>query len=191
MKRMLGIIALACLWANPGWGTTWGASVGLYSTLDCSSCTLRIPPSSPSGTLYICTTTGNFPGDAVQAWFKVEGLPTGWSASAVPAPGASSSGDPFGAGVSMSFTPGLKGDCLLLYTVTLTPPSPGAQATLHVTSKDDPPVEAQCPLLLSDVLGCAFCPLCVAGGAMFVNSDADCTVAVQPSTWSQVKTLFH
>jgi hypothetical protein len=91
----------------------------------------------------------------------------------------------------MSFNPVLKGDCDLLYTVTLTPPAPGAQATLHVTHKDDPPLGAQCPLLESDLPACMFCPFCVAGGTMFVNRDADCTVAVQPSTWSQVKTLFH
>ena len=34
-------------------------------------------------------------------------------------------------------------------------------------------------------------PFCVAGGTMFVNSDTDCTVAVEARTWSQVKSLFH
>jgi len=189
MKRMLGVIALACLWADLG----WGASIGLYSSLDCSSCTLRIPTSSLSGTLYICASTANFPGTAIGAWFKVEGMPTGWSATSVPAPGATSSGDPFGTGVSMSFTPGLLGDCVLLYTVTLTPPAPGAQATLHVTHKEDPPlgIGMYCPLLESDLPACIFCPFCVAGGTMLVNTDTDCTVAVQSPTWSQVKWLFH
>jgi hypothetical protein len=183
----LRILALACLWASP----VSGASIGLYSTPDCTSCTLRIPPSSTTGTLYICASTTDFLGDAIGAWFKVEGLPAGWFAAAVPAPGATASGDPFGAGVSMSFNPVLKGDCDVLYTVTLTPPSPGAQAILHVTHKDDPPLGAQCPLLESDLPACAFCPFCVAGGTMFVNTDTDCTVAVQQRTWSQVKSLFH
>ena len=188
MKPMLGVIALACLWADLG----WGASIGLYSSLDCSSCTLRIPASSPSGTLYICASTANFPGTAIGAWFKVEGLPTGWSATSVPVSGATASGDPFGAGVSMSFMPGLDGDCMLLYTVTLTPPAPGAQATLHVTSKDDPPLgAAPCPLLESDLPACIFCPFCVTGGTMLVNREADCTVALDSRTWSQVKSLFR
>ena len=81
---------------------------------------------------------------------------------------------------------------MLLYTVTLTPLTPGAQATLHVTSKDDPPLGAQqCPLVESDLPACIFCPFCVGGGTMLVNQEEDCTVAVQQSTWSQVKALFQ
>ena len=81
---------------------------------------------------------------------------------------------------------------MLLYTVTLTPSTPGAQATLRVTHKDPPPLgEPECPLLESDVPACIFCPFCVGGGTMFVNRDTDCTVAAQLSTWSQVKALFH
>ena len=37
----------------------------------------------------------------------------------------------------------------------------------------------------------AFTALCVPGGEAFMNSTRDCTVAVEESSWSEIKSLYN
>jgi hypothetical protein len=157
---------------------------------------LQIPPSG-SGTFYVRLLTAGFdwepPATFLGAEFKIEGLPVGWSAIVVPSPeSAGTSGDPLGPiGADVALPNDVTGDCILLYSVTLIPPTSGASAELHVTQRTPSTLlEAQCPFVIGPDR-CEFCWACVDGGILYVNIPGDCQIGVEPSTWSRVKTLYE
>jgi hypothetical protein len=99
-------------------------------------------------------------------------------------------GDLFGGRANIGFPSAQSGDCTLLYTVEITATSQGDDVVLQVAAGDPPSVpENNFPLLvranspLDDVVRAD-------AGAIFINSATDCTVATQPTTWSQVKQLY-
>jgi hypothetical protein len=112
-----------------GGSVSRSATIGLYSTPDCSSCSLAIAPGGV-GTFYVRVQPDGLPWPSASftgASFKVEGLPAGWSALAVPSPSAIVTiGDPLGpVGAQIAFPFEVAGACVLLYTVTLTAPASG------------------------------------------------------------------
>jgi hypothetical protein len=165
------------------------ASIGLFADQDCGSCNLVIPAPGGSATLYIkAVDVWDFCQGTDGAEFRVVGLPNGWSAVSTPSPsGANSIGDPFGDGVNMAFFPALRGNCISLFTVVLI--GDATPATLRVERHAHPSnPNYACPNLRpGEPCGGR---ICVGGGALFVNSDAACTVGVDPSSWAQVKELY-
>jgi hypothetical protein len=169
------------------------ASIGLFSTPDCSDCSLDQPPGG-SAIVYVnlcpkpdLPVSANNPLSA--AAFRITGLPSGWVALGTPNPAASLSiGDPFGTGVDIVFRELQTGECINLYRVMLTNPSTADEVVLRVVAKELPDHPAfPCPNVSLD---CPCFPFCVGGGQMFINSSRECTVSVESSTWSALKGLY-
>lgn len=168
-----------------------GASIGLFSTPDCSSCNLTM--NTPGvGTLYISVVaTGLDP--VVGSEFKVVGLPAGWFVSVSPNPNANVVvGDPFGEiGAGIVFPTGQPGPCVHLYTVTVFATTSVNDVVLRVTMRTPPTnPNKPCPVVFIECDPCDT-SVCVGGGSLFINSSTECTVAIEEGTWSQVKRLFE
>jgi hypothetical protein len=184
---------LLALFAGLSFGSARAGSIGLFATPDASSCALQIPPGM-SGTFYVCAQSpspNETCGGIYGAQFRIEGLPPDWQARATPVAGAGLSlGNPLEAGAAISLIAAWDGAPVLLYTVEVHPPSPGASSVLRVvahSSPSDPNVV--CPL----VSGWCFDQFwfCVTGGTLYINSDTPCTVDVARSTWGNIKFLFR
>jgi len=186
----LNLFAAVLLAAN----VAGAATIGLYSTPRCTSCNLNIPPTATEGRFYVCAsgaTSEEFCGGSSEFEFRIEGLRLGWVAIAVRSPNAQFAlGDPFGLGCIIAFSEPQTQECTLLYTVTITPSTPGARSTLRVRphfSPSDP--ELTC---IRAVSACPQSPgICLGGGALLINSDTTCSVVVQPTTWASVKALYE
>jgi hypothetical protein len=175
--------ALLALLVSP----TFGASIGLFSTPDCSRCNLTLPAGS-SGTIYIAVETTGLGFGVDGAEFKVTGLPAGWMVNTVaPSPPALAFGDPFGSeGTWLWLADTITGSCAQLFTATITATTQVDEVILEVAGTTAP---GTCPIVF---IHCGSCNthVCVLGGRLYINSATDCTVAVQPSTWSKVKQLY-
>jgi hypothetical protein len=124
--------------------------------------------------------------------FKVTGLPTGWMVNtATPPAPALVLGDPFGSvGAIIGFYDPQTGNCVRLFTVTITATTQVDEVILEVTAKTPPTDPYQdCPIV---VIHCSSCSthVCVSGGRLYINSAHDCVVSVAPTTWSAVKRLY-
>jgi hypothetical protein len=169
------------------------ASIGLFSTPDCSSCNLNIP-SGGIGTFYVLAdVSDSFQGSGFGAEFRVTGLPPGWIVvTATPNPGASVvAGDPFGQGVRMCC--GITGSaaCIQLYTVVVAAPVPAQEVVLRIEPAANPSFGLPCPQIFDDSAPVDPPAQCADRGVMFVNSNQECSVAVSPSTWTQVKQHYE
>lgn len=169
------------------------ATIGLYSTPNCTSCNLNIPPSATEGRFYVCASGASseeFCGGSSEFEFRIEGLRLGWVVAVMPSSNAQYSlGDPFGLGCNIAFSGPQMQECTLLYTVTITPSAPGARSTLrarpHISPADP---EFNCIRAVPACTGVA--GICLGGGALLINSDTTCSVAVQPTSWASVKALY-
>jgi hypothetical protein len=192
MKTRLLITLLMCSLTET---SAHAAAIGLFSMPDCSLCNLSIAPGG-SGTFYVRVDSEGLPWPATtfsRASFAIEGLPEGWTSVAVPSPQAIASvGDPLSvAGADISFGFEASGSCFLLYTVTVTAPASGGSAQLRVIHQI--PFESGdriCPTL-SPPTWWQDLPACVNAGLLYINMAGDCTVAVVPATWSQMKGLYE
>ncbi|MFQ5599756.1 MAG: hypothetical protein ACE5G2_04290 [Candidatus Krumholzibacteriia bacterium] len=188
------MVGVAMIWSLSA-RTVLAASIGLFSTADCTSCNLTVPEGG-SSTLYIrFTGLSGLPwvNGLLGAEFKVTGLPDGWIAvSTRSAASYTAFGDPFGpTGASLGFPTPQTGDCINLYTVTLTSTSAAADIVLRVT-KRTPPTNPDFPCPRATVeCGPCFPLICVGGGGLLINSETECTVAVEGSTWSRIKLLYE
>jgi hypothetical protein len=191
VKRHVAAILLCVSIAR----TAHGASIGLFADPDYTSCNLDIPAPPGYSNLYVvaldcANIVGVCPGFTGAA-FRIEGLPTGWLTTVVPAAGVHAVGSLFGSGGGLFFDESQSSDRILLCTVVVFPASPGASAVLRVTVTAPPSrPDYPCPLAyVGDCPGPIF--TCVEGGTLFVNSEVACTVATVPSTWTIMKRLFH
>lgn len=182
-------IVSVMLWTN----TVSGASIGLFSTPDCSSCNLIVPPGETS-TFYVRALTEGVPPEwgFTGAGLRIEGLPDGWSAVAVPNPEATLSvGDPFGPdGARIAFPMHIPGTCIDLYTVSLTATTAVADGRLHVEGVRSIWEPTVCPLFVPGCTPCDF-DICVEGGELFINSAVECNVSIEGANWSSVKYLYR
>ena len=183
-------IILAALSSIGAAGPAAAVSLGLFSTSDCSSCNLQVPQGSP-GVLYIAASDEGLPSNQFfsSAMFRVEGLPPSWSYAFVPAPYVVTSGDPFGPnGVQMGLASIQKGACIPLYTVVVLANSadPVRLRIAQLSNSDLP-----CPYVFID---CLFAPcdiiMCLGESELLINSELNCNVALQATSWTEVKSLF-
>lgn len=182
--------------SGPG-GASWGASIGLFSDPLGSSCNMQVQRPPGLDTLYVSLSTEGLPESieyGLGVGFKIEGIPPGWFVRQLSGPATEYFlGDPLGTeGALLSFYGLHASSHIPLYTY-LIGPSPGeSSAVLHVAGTSyracwgDPP---PCPFVSYDELASA-CH-CVHGGILYVNTPGDCTVGVEPSTWSRVKVLYE
>jgi hypothetical protein len=182
-------ILISLLLALAGAQAVWGASIGLFADPDCSSCNLTIPPGE-TRTLYIKVLAGSLTWQGAE--FRITGLPEGWTAISTPNPAANLVlGDPFGNRANIAFDEVFTGDCTLLYTTEITATSTEDNVVLQVAAGDPPSShENDFPLLVPGDVPC-YCVYRADPGVLFINSVTECTVAIQPSTWSRVKQLYH
>ncbi len=190
MNRVMVGVLCVLLAANP----VEAATVGLFSTPNCTSCNLNIPANASVGNFYICAfgaSSAEFCGGSYEFEFRVTGLRLGWVATVVPAGTAQYAlGDPFDRGCNIAFSVPQAEECTLLYTVTIAPSSPGARATLRAAAHLSPSnPDFTC------IRAAPACDrnsgVCVGGGALLINSDTTCSVAVEPTSWTQVKALYE
>lgn len=157
------------------------------------SCGVTIPAPPGFGTFYVLArdasqlTCGGMAG----ARFRIDGLPAGWVAIATPAPAADFVlGNPFDTGTSMAFANCVTQDLVVLYSVTIFPAAPGANAVLRVTSTSPPTPNFACPMLVW-----CDCPAdppfeCSPGSTLVINPPDPCTVSTRVTGWSRVKGLY-
>jgi hypothetical protein len=189
------LATILALWCALGAAPAGAASIGLYSTTDCTSCNLTIPLGQP-GTVYICFTGASSTPAFSQfglygAEFGVVGLPATWAAQVTRSPFAGAVvGDPFNGGTDIGFPEAQVGDCILLFTVQVFAGSVD-EVILQVTRREPPTnPNFDCPFGIPGPPPVFGGIRCVGGGAMFINSNRQCQVSTQPTAWSQVKKLY-
>ncbi|MFQ5600134.1 MAG: hypothetical protein ACE5G2_06230 [Candidatus Krumholzibacteriia bacterium] len=177
-------------------GSASGQSIGIFADPLSGSCNLTWDVGLP-GTVFINAILGGAVTGIRGAEFRIDGAPqSGTEALYINTPNPLATialGDPWGLpGASISFGTCQTGGSVNLYTVTviLLNPIPATDATISVVPRNPPTnPEFNCSLLnLCD--DPAFTAVCVPGGQAFINSIRDCTVAVEETTWSGVKSLY-
>jgi len=167
------------------------ASIGLFSTPDCSSCNLSAPLLMTEVFYVNVITTGLPNSGVVGAEFRITGLPVGWHVTVTSNPNADTmTGDLFGNGAGITFPEkGLMGNCVNLYTIAITNLTGSSEVALRVDQRLPPgPPCCECPRV---VLNCPCGAFCVGGGTLFINSNTECTVAVERNTWGGMKQLYR
>ena len=192
MKGMAVIGALLVLGAAP----TWGASIGLFPDPQGSSCSMQVPTPPGLDTLYVSLSTVGLP-EGIE-WglgvsFRIEGMPPGWFVRLLSGPPADHVvGDPLGAdGVLLYFYGLHAGSRIQLYTFLIGPSPGGSSTVLQVSQSHFSACWGEvpaCPYVSYERFE-IFCE-CVEGGTLFVNTPGNCTVGVEPTTWSRVKVLY-
>ncbi|MFQ5600135.1 MAG: hypothetical protein ACE5G2_06235 [Candidatus Krumholzibacteriia bacterium] len=171
-------------------GSASGQSIGLFSDPGCASCNLATTPGIPA-TLWIGMATGGSVSGIKGAEFRVDGLPAGWLTISTPNPAANLAlGDPFAGGCNIAFPECQVGACINLYTVTVIPFSSDVDVVCVVDKHSSPSNPNFLCALVNLCDAPLFTKVCVGAGSMFINSQADCTVAVEETTWSSVKSLY-
>jgi len=187
--RNVGILVMSI--ASFAFQDSLAASIGLYGSSDCSTCSVMLPAGG-STQIYIAADGSGIPYGIEGAEFRATGLPVGWTAVSTPAPAASVAiGDPFGSGANIAFSFDQFGSCIALYSVVITANSAESEVRLRV-ERADPPSRPQyaCPLLVANCPACTP-TICVSGGEMLVNSTLGCTVATEAVSWGALKSLFR
>lgn len=173
--------------------------IGIYANPDCSGCEITIPPLGGVDTLYVSVLNDGVPplayGTVCGAGFRISGLPDWWSVEVHPNPNAQSFGDIFGdSGGDLVFDwDGCSAErCVNLYTVVLTVIAPHDDVHLRVEAMSPPPrPDYDCPIVTTPD-GPYDPHQCYPGGEILVNPLHDrCTVAVSPSSWTQVRNLYR
>lgn len=174
--------------------------IRVYADPDCASTTL--PPMDPPGPyiVYAMASLDTLAG-VTGAEFRIQGLPAGWQAFAMPNPAATVAlGDPFGTpGANIAFATCQTAPCVLLYQIALLPATSQAAVVLEVRANTPPSNPSfACPLLVlcDDPY---FTAVCVradgsGGGGGGGNCGWNCwppPIAVQPSAWTRVKGLYR
>ena len=189
MKSLVSAVAVVLLSVWPG--PVQSASIGLFSTPDCSSCNLTISANETKSFYISAQTEELFPDGILGAAFRVTELPVGWTWTFEATPSATFSfGDPLGEiGATVSFPGAMTGPCIELYRVSVTATSDEQDVTLRVTTAT--PSYPPCSWVAVECGGACDVVECVDGGELFVNSDKDCQVAVEKGTWGTIKELYR
>jgi hypothetical protein len=167
------------------------ASIGIFGADDCSTCDLSI---AEGETRTIVIAVVNASHAVAGASVRVEGLPSGWTATAVPPVGSGFAGNPFGPnGGVVGFSFPQLSDCIRLYTVQIHATSTVQDALLRVVAPLPPFTPPNCPAIvpcINDPCG-EDPPQCVIGGTLLINSSVGCTVGTTDVPWGAVKSLFQ
>lgn len=167
------------------------ASIGIFGAEDCSTCDISIA-AGETQTIFI--SVANAPNGVIGASLRVEGLPSGWTAVAVPPVGSGHAGDPFGPnGAVVGFSFPQLSNCVRLYTVQLHAATTVQDVALRVVAAQPPLVPPNCPSVVpcpNDPCG-DDPPQCVTGGTLLINSSVGCTVGTTDIPWGLVKSLFQ
>jgi hypothetical protein len=194
VKRLvISLVSAAACWGFVlASGTARASSIGVYFDLQATTACAEQHPVTP-GTAYILAVLDQIPSEIgiAGAGFRVDGMPTDWSATVVPRSGGDTIGNPLTGGCVIGF-PCQASHIVLLYTIHYTVVS-DLMVRLNVheqTPPSNPPLA--CPVI--DLGSCETAEgvwFCVSGGTAAINDPSFCTVGVEPSTWSRVKSLYE
>ncbi len=179
---------------------SYDVHIGVFFDAQGTVCSGTIRPGVP-GTIYILSKSR--PGTEVPsgAEFSFEGLPSTWSAYAVPNPGALSLGDPFANGVNIAT---LGRSCaepdanpiLLLYTVLILATDEQDDVRFRLVARLPPSNPGfDCPLI-TECEAPTFYMRCARSVPCFVNATAPAPcaaaiTAVQSTTWTGLRALYR
>ncbi len=155
--------------------------------LNCVAERVNVVSGQPA-TLYIFVTGNSFFGVGVRyAEFRVEGLPSEWTASATPnAMAVQAIGNPFAEGAKIWFPTNMTGALVRLYSVTLVANGQVGRVTFNVTGHSSPSdPNRSCPVTLTYVP--EYDSGCTNGGYLIVNA----TTAIEAATWAGTKVLYR
>ncbi|UCE02239.1 MAG: hypothetical protein JSW67_13455 [Candidatus Latescibacterota bacterium] len=183
--------ALTPVRADPG-ENGW---LGVYFDAAGTQCSGTILPDQP-GTVYVVaqangvTATEGFAG----AEFRFTGIPESWATYPVANPEILAIGNPFGDGVATAF-PCPESDTYVLYSVLVIASAVEEDLQFELRNREPPTnPNFDCPLLML-CNNPIFTLICVETVPCFVNAatarKCEFPVAVSPSTWSGVKSLFR
>lgn len=166
------------------------ASIGIFSTPDCTSCKLGVG-AGEQATFYVNARPEPF--DPITgAEFRIVGLPREWVVqSLTPNPEIYIRvGNPLRDGTNISFAKSQPGNCVNLFTIQVLATGFRSDVVLRIGPHATPTSRNhQCPVIVFDC-NC-FPVVCAGGGQLLVNSSRDCSVGVQPTTWERVRRLYR
>jgi hypothetical protein len=190
-------LVLATLVAPAMAHAAWDALIRVWFDVAFSVCSTQQPPPGTGGVAYV-TAQVSWEHRAlglVAAEFRLDGVPPGWIASAAPNPAAeAATGDPLGAGCSISFPApmGIGMDKVLLFTVQYVPGSSVGPTHISVYPSLSPVIgTGQCPTVLLGDLPVRTRVCCPTGPVAAWNDPAFCSTAVQAAAWSAVRRLYE
>jgi hypothetical protein len=189
-RFIVPLVTTLCLFA----GAAFGQSNGVFFDQTATDCDATIPANSPATWYIIAILGGPSAGGITGAEFRQDGTPGTYFMSANANPAANLTiGNPLTGGCNIAFpdcqTGGGTGH-VLLYTINGFASGDAVPQTYLSILKHTTPSrpDLQCPLLvLCDAP--VYTQVCVGGGQAIVNG-VPCTVAVEPKSWSQVKSLY-
>jgi hypothetical protein len=191
--KPLKLIALLALWIS----RAHAGSIGIYSDSACSGNSLTLH-AGESAVIHVSGNTLPAPDWAIEnqidgAEFRIEGLPPGWQAVVVPAPGLTVIGDPLGNGIDLALIP--RSGCVPFLTLTIQATyelqDVGLRAVAHRTPGNQwPGCPTDCPLLHYNCgAPCDVCATCATGLSLCINP-TDCRVSVSNRSWGAVRMLY-
>lgn len=186
--RIIASLVMALMFAV---GSANASSIGVYFAADGSDCDGTAAPYSPLGWWVIAHLYGDIMADGITgAEFRVSGVDGTWFHTITANPAANTVLGNLFSGTNVAFPGCMPGPWVLLYTVSTFPTSvPAGEIVWKVMAHNNPSNPLyNCPLLV----GCdapVYTKICVSGGEAFLNG-RPCTVGVDQTTWSQVKSLY-
>jgi len=194
MMKLCVIATLVAVLAF-GVGSASAQDIGIFADLGSASCNIAALPSTATNFYINVIGSAGITGTEVKVQHNLDiaGLSIFITPFANPLSSVSL-GDIFGPeGGNIAFSGCQVGPSINLYriqTLSLSPTANNDQL-LSIVAKTPPSnVNFDCPLInLCD--DPQFTAVCVAGGAAWMNSTNDCTVAVEEKTWGEVKNLFN
>lgn len=192
-RRTLATLVLAVALAT---GSASAQSIGIFGDPSGATCNINAPAGVPSN-LWILAIPGPL-GGITGAEFKIQHPWTpGVDALFINTPNPAANvalGDPWGfIGANVAFPVCQIGGVVNLFAVTMIPLNPvtTANVTLGIVARTPPNNPAFDCQLLTMCDAPEYTSICVGGGEAFVNSSRNCTVAVESTTWSQMKSLYN
>jgi hypothetical protein len=175
-------------------GAARASSIGVFFDAAGTDCDAQIPENSAFTIYVIAILSGDAAAAGVTgAEYQLLGADPAWLTMVTPNPTATfvigSPIDGVGANIGWPSCQTPATGTLLLHTITGFSPGATSPRTLRVVPRFCAHACYYCPLVtLCDI---EFTKLCVSGGEAFVNRPTPCNVAVQPSTWTQVRALYR
>jgi hypothetical protein len=174
-------------------GTASAASIGLFFDTVGGTCSASVPPFAPFNMYILALQGGPSAGGITGVEFRVDGMPGGWFATPTKnAAFGTELGNPLTGGVNLASATCQSGPggVLLLYSISGFATSAVSNQYLSVQRHTNPSnPNYLCPLMvLCDIP--VYTKVCVNGGVAIING-GQCTVGVEPASWSAVKALYE
>ncbi len=187
--RIIASLVMALLFSV---GTASASSIGVYFAADGSDCDATAAAYTPLNWYVLAHLYQDGAATGMTgAEFRVSGVPTAWFHTITANPTASAVLGNLFTGTNIAWAGCQTGPFVTLYSVSTFPTAtPTAEMDWQILAHTTPSNPSfNCPVLVMCDAP-VYTMVCVSGGEAFLNG-RPCTVGVNPSTWTQVKTLFN